>query len=124
MKFNELTKAEEHVMQILWKLDGGFVKEVLAEMPHPKPAYNTVSTIIRILEEKGLVDYEKIGKSHRYFAKISKGKYSNFKMENLLSGYFEGSFQKMVSFFVDKKKLDVKELDDILKIIEQKKESK
>nr|WP_223252728.1 BlaI/MecI/CopY family transcriptional regulator [Owenweeksia hongkongensis] len=119
----ELTKAEEEIMQILWELDGGFVKDIIAEISEPKPAYNTVSTIVRILVQKEMVDHTSHGKSHRYHPLITKEEYSKYKMDNLMSGYFEGSFSNMVSFFVKKKQLNTKELDDILKIIENNKES-
>ena len=121
MKIKELTKAEEEVMQILWELKRAFVKDIIEKMPKPKPAYNTVSTIVRILQDKGLVEHHTIGKSHRYFPMISKEEYSKFKMEKLMSGYFEGSFSKMVSFFMNKKKVDTAELDAILQLIEEKK---
>lgn len=121
MKIKELTKAEEEVMQILWELKRAFVKDIIEMMPKPKPAYNTVSTIVRILQDKGLVEHHTIGKSHRYFPMISKEEYSKFKMEKLMSGYFEGSFSKMVSFFMNKKKVDTAELDAILQLIEEKK---
>lgn len=123
MEIKELTRAEEEIMQILWELEGGFVKDIIAEMPEPKPAYNTVSTIVRILVQKEMVGHTAHGKSHRYHPLISKEEYSKYKMDNLMSGYFEGSFKNMVSFFVKKKQLDTKELDDILKIIENNKES-
>ena len=123
MEIKELTKAEEEIMQILWELDGGFVKDVIAEIPEPKPAYNTVSTIVRILVQKEMVGHTSHGKSHRYHPLITKEEYSKYKMDNLMSGYFEGSFSNMVSFFVKKKQLNTKELDDILKIIENNKES-
>lgn len=123
MEIKELTKAEEEIMQILWELDGGFVKDIIAEIPEPKPAYNTVSTIVRILVQKEMVGNTAHGKSHRYHPLITKEEYSKYKMDNLMSGYFEGSFKNMVSFFVKKKQLDTKELDDILKIIENNKES-
>jgi len=74
-ELKELTKAEEQIMQALWDRDGGFVKEIIDMLPEPKPAYNTVSTIIRILETKGFVDHESFGKSHRYFPKIQKEEY-------------------------------------------------
>lgn len=123
MEIKELTKAEEEIMQILWELDGGFVKDIIAQMADPKPAYNTVSTIVRILVQKEMVGNTAHGKSHRYHPLITKEEYSKYKMDNLMSGYFEGSFKNMVSFFVKKKQLDTKELDDILKIIENNKES-
>lgn len=121
MKMKELTRAEEEVMQILWELERAFVKDIIEQMPNPKPAYNTVSTIIRILQDKGLVEHHTVGKSHRYFPLVSKEEYSKFKMEKLMSGYFEDSFSKMVSFFMDKKKLNSQELDEILQLIEKKK---
>lgn len=86
----ELTKAEEQVMQILWDIEKGFVKDVLAKMEEPKPAYNTVSTIIRILEKKGFVGYKAYGKTHEYFPLIDKTTYSNFYLKNFIGGYFGG----------------------------------
>ena len=122
MKIKDLTKAEEEVMQILWELQRAFVKDIIAKMPPPKPAYNTVSTIVRILQDKGMVEHHSLGKSHRYFPMISKEEYSKYKMEKLMGSYFEGSFSKMVSFFVNRKKLDLSELEEIMQIIESKKE--
>lgn len=119
MEFKELTKAEEQLMQILWSLGKGFVKEVIDELPEPKPAYNTVSTIIRILETKGFVEHEAFGKSHRYYAVVSKEQYKSFATEKLLSGYFGNSVESMFSFFVKKEKIDLKEADEILKMIDK-----
>lgn len=121
MEIKDLTKAEEEVMQILWKLKKAFVKEILAEMPTPKPAYNTVSTIVRILEQKGLVGYNAFGKSHQYYPLTSKAAYSEYKMKRLMSNYFKGSLSNMVSFFVEKNDLSTSELDELLNLIEQKK---
>ena len=84
----ELTKAEEQVMQLLWKKEKAFVKELIEQMPDPKPAYNTVSTIVRILEKKGFVAYEAFGKTHRYFPLISKKEYTRKYMKNFMKGYF------------------------------------
>ena len=119
MEIKELTKAEEQIMQVLWDLEKGFVKDVVDQLPEPKPAYNTVSTIIRILETKGFIDHEAFGKSHRYFPLISIEEYKNFATEKLLSGYFDNSVENMFSFFVREKKLDLKEVDEILKLIEK-----
>ena len=119
MEIKELTKAEEQIMQVLWDLQKGFVKDVLNELPEPKPAYNTVSTIIRILETKGFIDHEAFGKSHRYFPVISKEKYKSYATEKLLSGCFSNSVENMFSFFVREKKLDLKEADEIMKLIEK-----
>ena len=117
MELRELTRAEEQIMQVLWKLEKAFVKEVIDELPEPKPAYNTVSTIIRILETKGFVEHEAFGKSHRYFPIVSKEQYKSFATEKLLSGYFGNSVESMFSFFVKKEKIDLKEADEILKLI-------
>jgi len=114
MDSKELTKAEEQVMHVLWNLKQAFVKEIITELPEPKPAYNTVSTIVRILQDKGFVSHETFGKSHRYFPVISKKSYTEFATKQLVSGYFEGSFEKMVSFFIKEKKLSIGELDDVL----------
>jgi len=119
MEIKDLTKAEEQIMQALWDLEKAFVKDVVDLLPEPKPAYNTVSTIIRILESKGFIDHEAFGKSHRYFPLISIEEYKSFATEKLLSGYFENSVENMFSFFVKEKKLNLKEADEILKLIEK-----
>lgn len=115
-----LTKAEEEVMQILWRLKKANVAAIIDKMPDPKPAYNTVSTIVRILESKGFVDHEKQGKGHFYFPLIEKETYSNQSMNKLLNNYFNGSFKSMVSFFMKENDLDTKELEAILKEINKK----
>lgn len=117
----ELTKAEDQVMQILWKLQKGFVKDVIDEMPNPKPAYNTVSTIVRILETKGFVDHKAYGKTHEYFPVITKEKYTKFYLNNLIKGYFNGSFQNLVSFFAKENKMDVHELEKLLEELKNQK---
>jgi BlaI family penicillinase repressor len=117
----ELTKAEDQVMQILWDLKSAFVKDIIEQMPEPKPAYNTISTIVRILETKGFVDHKAYGKTHEYFPLISKEKYTKFYLNNLLKGYFNGSFQNLVSFFAKENKMDVKALEKLLEEIKNKK---
>ncbi|PJJ80300.1 BlaI/MecI/CopY family transcriptional regulator [Mucilaginibacter auburnensis] len=119
MEIKELTRAEEQLMQILWQLEKGFVKDVIELLPEPKPAYNTVSTIIRILETKGFVSHNAYGKSHEYYPVISKEQYQNFATDKLMSGYFDNSVQHMFSYFVKKEKIDLKEADEILKLIEK-----
>jgi len=111
----ELTKAEEQVMHVLWKVKKAFVKELLAEMDEPKPAYNTVSTIIRILEKKGFVGFTAFGKTHQYYPLVSKEDYKTQISKSLVSKYFEGSFENLVSFFAKKEEINVEELDAILK---------
>jgi len=110
----ELTKAEDQVMQILWKLQKGFVKDIIEEMSNPKPAYNTVSTIVRILESKGFVDHKAYGKTHEYFPLITREKYTKFYLNNLIKGYFNGSFQNLVSFFAKENKMDIHDLEKLL----------
>lgn len=117
----ELTKAEDQVMQILWKLGNAFVKDIIEEMPDPKPAYNTVSTIVRILETKGFVDHKAYGKTHEYFPLISKEKYTKFYLNNLLKGYFNGSFQNLVSFFAKENKMDIRSLEKLLEELKNEK---
>lgn len=110
-----LTKAEEEIMQVLWQLEKGFVREILEAMPKPQPHYNTVSTLLKILEEKGIVESEKLGNAYRFTPLISKDEYSKKSMKKILNGYFDGSFEKMLSFFVKEKDISVKDLDEILK---------
>lgn len=117
----ELTKAEDQVMQILWDLKSGFVKDIIEQMPEPKPAYNTISTIVRILETKGFVDHKAYGKTHEYFPLISKERYTKFYLNNLLKGYFDGSFQNLVSFFAKENKLDTKAIEKLLEEIKNQK---
>lgn len=114
----ELTKAEEQIMQILWELEQAFVKDVIEQLPDPKPATTTVSTIIRILEGKGFVNHEAFGTTHRYFPIISIDDYKGFAAGKLLNSYFGNSVEKMFSFFLKQEKVDLKEADEILKLIE------
>ena len=117
----ELTKAEDQVMQILWKIQKGFVKDIIEEMPNPKPAYNTVSTIVRILESKGFVDHKAYGKTHEYFPQITKEKYTKFYLNNLIKGYFNGSFQNLVSFFAKENKMDAPDIEKLLEELKNQK---
>ena len=114
----ELTKAEEQVMQILWRLKKGFVKDLLAEMTAPKPAYNTVSTIVRILEKKGFVSHKAYGKTHEYFPVIEKDKYKTFYLKNFVGNYFGGSFNNLVSFFAKSNDLSINEIEELLKHVD------
>lgn len=117
----QLTKAEEQFMQILWTLEEASVQEIIDQLPEPKPAYNTVSTIIRILETKDFVSHKAKGRGYIYFPLVSKSIYTNQSLQKIVDGYFGGSFKSMVSFFVNKNEVDFKELDTILKIINDKK---
>lgn len=120
----QLTKAEEQIMQVLWQLETASVKEVIDQLPEPKPAYNTVSTIIRILEGKEFVGHQPKGRGYVYHPLIAKSEYSNQSLHKLVDGYFGGSFQSMVSFFMKKNDVDMKDLEDILKNIENDKNQK
>ncbi|MBT8244629.1 MAG: BlaI/MecI/CopY family transcriptional regulator [Winogradskyella sp.] len=113
----QLTKAEEEIMQTLWQLKKANVKAIIDVLPNPKPAYNTVSTIVRILESKGFVDYEKQGKGHVYFPIVDKELYSNQSLNKLVDNYFQGSFKSMVSFFVKKNDVNVHDIEALLKEI-------
>ena len=116
----QLTKAEEQIMQVLWDLQEASVKEVIVQLPAPKPAYNTVSTIIRILENKEFVGHKPVGRGFVYHPMIEKKTYSNQRLHKLMNGYFDGSFKSMVSFFVKENKMDVSELESILKEVNKK----
>jgi predicted transcriptional regulator len=115
----ELTKAEEQIMQILWKIEKGFVNDILEEFQLPKPAYNTVSTIVRILEKKEFVSHKAYGKTHEYFPLISKDEYTKTYLKGFLNNYFSNSYQQLVSFFSNDNKLSVKELEEIREMMEQ-----
>ena len=119
MEIKELTRAEEQLMQILWQIKKGVLKDVMEHLPEPKPAYNTVSTFIRILESKGFVGYTAIGKSHQYFPLVSKEEYQNFATDKLMNGYFDNSVKRMFSYFVNKEKIDMNEADEIIELIEK-----
>jgi BlaI family transcriptional regulator, penicillinase repressor len=116
----ELTRAEDQVMQILWKLEKAFVKDIIEQMPEPKPAYNTVSTIVRILESKGFVDHKAYGKTHEYYPIITKEKYTKFYLNNMIRGYFNGSFNNLISFFAKENKLSATDVEKLLKEIKPK----
>ncbi|HOW31606.1 MAG TPA: BlaI/MecI/CopY family transcriptional regulator [Bacteroidales bacterium] len=115
----ELTRAEEEVMQILWQLEKGFVNDLLEQYPEPKPAYNTISTIIRILEKKGFVGHISFGKTHEYYPLMSKNEYTRQYMGHVVKGYFDNSYKKVVSFFTGNENLSVKEMEEIRRIIDE-----
>jgi BlaI family penicillinase repressor len=115
---NALTKAEEQVMQILWTRREGFVKDLLEDFPDPKPAYNTVSTIIRILEKKGFVEHRSFGKSHLYYPAISRDRYRQERFSNLMHDYFNNSMKQVLSHFGKSGSLDIKEADEIIEMME------
>ena len=113
-----LTKAEEQVMQILWEEEEGFVKELLQKFPEPRPAYNTVSTIIRILEKKGFVDHRSFGKSHQYYPLVSRDEYRNERFSSLMKNYFNNSMKQVLSHFGKDGSMDMNEANEIISMIE------
>ncbi|HMH24709.1 MAG TPA: BlaI/MecI/CopY family transcriptional regulator [Puia sp.] len=115
-----LTKAEEQVMKVLWKLANGLLMEIVERMPSPQPHKNTVATILKTLVDKGFVTIENIGRIHRYHPAVSKDEYSKNTLTNVAKGYFEGSFSNVVSFLVDENKLSVKDLELLLKQLKKK----
>jgi predicted transcriptional regulator len=124
MNIKELTKAEEQIMQILWQLNEAIVKDIIDKMPEPKPAYNTVSTVVRVLEGKGFIDHKAYGNSHVYFPAISEVEYKKFTFDKMMKNYFNDSYKSLVSFIADEKKLGVNELDELTKLIDNLKNKK
>jgi predicted transcriptional regulator len=124
MKMKELTKAEEQIMQILWDLERGFVKDVLEQFPEPKPAYNTVSTICRILEKKGFLDHKAYGNSHQYYPLIARDDYTKEYLNNFVDSYFGNSIEQLVSFFSRQNKVDIREAEGIIELMNNVKEKK
>jgi len=123
-KPRDLTRAEEEVMQILWELGKGFVKDLVERYKEPKPAYNTVSTLIRILEQKGFVGHKAYGKTHEYYPLVSKDVYRKQFLNNMISDYFSGSFKQLVSFFAREEKIDRKEMEELLNLMKEEYSSK
>ncbi len=117
----QLTQAEEEIMQILWRLQEAFVKDIVEEFDDPKPAYNTVSTLIRILEKKGFVGYKAFGKSHQYHPLIEKEEYSRKYLNRFVDKYFKGSYKELVSFFTKQEELSVAELERLLEELKDRK---
>jgi BlaI family transcriptional regulator, penicillinase repressor len=115
----KLTKAEEQVMQIFWKLEKALVKDMMTEFPEPKPAYNTVSTIIRILEKKGFVDHKAYGTTYEYYPLISKESYTRVHFGEFMKNYFNNSFAQMASFFARENKLDLKDIEEMIRQAEE-----
>jgi predicted transcriptional regulator len=116
----ELTKAEEQVMQILWQLKEAIVKQILDKMPDdPKPAYNTVSTVVRVLETKGFVDHKAYGNSHVYFPIVSEEEYKKFAFDKVIKSYFNNSYKSLVSYLVKEQKLNLSELAELILLAER-----
>jgi len=114
MKTMQLTRAEEQVMQILWDLGEGLVKDIRDRFEEPRPARNTVSTVVRILEKKGFIDHKSYGNVHLYFPVVSRDEYSRHQLFGLLEGYFDNSFPAMASFFAREKDLSMAEMEELI----------
>jgi len=119
-----LTKAEERIMQILWDLERGFIKDIQAQFPDPQPPYNTISTIVRVLVKKEIVSYKSYGGSYQYFPLITKEEYRSEQLGRLMNNYFGNSLKEVVNFFSEKKDLDVEDLDEAMRMLEELKQQK
>ena len=115
----ELTRAEEQVMQVVWAMGKGFVNEILEHFPEPKPAYNTVSTIVRILERKGFVGHTAFGKSHQYFPLVSKKEYTRNYFSGFMQNYFGNSYKALASFLANEKDISIADLEEIKRMMER-----
>jgi BlaI family transcriptional regulator, penicillinase repressor len=115
----KLTKAEEQIMQVLWELERGFVNDIVSQLPEPKPAYNTVSTIVRILEQKGFIAHKAYGRTHEYFPLVQKEDYSREYLNNFTQNYFSNSYKALASFFAQSETLSIKELEEIKVLVEE-----
>ncbi|MEI6059793.1 MAG: BlaI/MecI/CopY family transcriptional regulator [Bacteroidota bacterium] len=115
----KLTKAEEQIMQVLWELEKGFVNDIVDILPEPKPAYNTVSTIVRILEQKGFIAHKAYGRTHEYYPLVNKEEYSREYLNNFTQNYFSNSYKALASFFANSENLSIKELEEIKLLVEE-----
>jgi BlaI family penicillinase repressor len=115
----KLTSSEEQVMQILWDLEKAFVKDIIVHIPSPRPPYNTISSVVRILEKNGFVSHKAYGHTHEYFPIINRDAYKKFYLKDALKNYFEDSFQQMVSFFAKEEEVNVKELEQLIDMIKK-----
>jgi len=115
----ELTRLEEEIMQVIWQVGRGFANEIMAAVPEPKPAYNTVITVVRILEKKGFVGYDVYCKAHQYYPLITKDEYSKQLLTGVVKKYFNNSFRNLVSAFADGKNLTLKDLEELKQLINE-----
>ena len=119
-----LTKAEEQIMQVLWKLDKAYLREIVEAMPNPKPHQNTVATLLKILVEKEFVGITVLGRQHQYYPLVSKDEYSKRTIKQIVKGYFEGSFSNVVSFMVKENNISIEELENLLHQIKKQQSQK
>jgi len=119
-----LTKAEERIMKILWEIEKGFIKDIIQKFPNPKPPYNSVSTIVRVLVQKEIVGFTAFGNSHQYHPLISKEEYRKGQLSQLVKNYYNNSLSQVVNFFTESKNLDERELDEAMRLLEALKSQK
>ena len=113
----KLAKREEQIMQVYWELGKAFIKEVIPHLPDPKPHYNSVATIVKILEEKGFLGHDTVGNIHRYFPLVSKEQYQKHDMKDIVKKYFDNSYPRMLAFFAKEQKMTEEELKEIIHMI-------
>ena len=118
----KLAKREEQIMQVFWEIGAAFIKEVIPHLPDPKPHYNSVATMVKILEDKGFLDHETIGNVYRYFPVITREEYQKHAMKDIVSQYFDNSYPRMLAFFAKEQNLSEKELKEILEMIKTNKQ--
>ena len=116
----KLTRKEEELMKILWKLEKAFVKDIVEEYDNPKPHYNTVSSLVRLLQDKGIIGYNQYGNTYQYYPLISKEEYRKSFMKQIVSDYFDNSYKNAVAFFVKEKGLSAEELEELVNMIKNK----
>lgn len=116
----KLTKKEEEVMKILWKLKKAFVKDIVEKYPDPKPPYNTISSLVRVLQDKGIVGFTQYGNTYEYFPLLTKEEYRKVYMKEIISDYFDNSFSRAVASFIEDEDLDKEEIEEIMKLIKSK----
>jgi BlaI family penicillinase repressor len=118
----KLAKREEQIMQVFWDLGKAFIKEVIPHLPDPKPHYNSVATMVKILEEKGFLSHEAVGNVYQYFPLVSREDYQGHAMEDIVSKYFDNSYPRMLAFFAKQQNLSEAELNEIIKLIKSGKQ--
>jgi predicted transcriptional regulator len=116
----KLTRKEEELMMILWKLEKAFVKDIIERYPNPRPHYNTVSSLVRLLQDKGIIGFTQYGNTYEYYPLISRDDYRKTFMNQVISDYFDNSYSSAVAFFVKEKGLKPEELEEILQLIKRK----
>lgn len=119
---NKLTRKEEEVMKILWQIKKGFVKDIIELYPDPKPHYNTLSSLVRLLEEKGFIGHKAYGNTHQYFPLIAKQAYRKTFIKDVVKDYFDNSYKQTVSLFIEEKNLSKEDLDELIALIKSKKD--